>query len=325
VSGSEAAVLDGNGSRLRLRLAWLRDFGIVASAGALFIALSFASDAFLTWTNLANVLDQWAPVGIMACAATLVIIAGGFDLSIGAVFAVAGITAAKVANATSPEIGFLAGIGIGLGLGIGNGALVTVGRINPFVATLASSFMIRGFALVFSGGFLVTVDDPGFQRLGTGELLGLQYPVYVFAGFVLLTSFLLARTTFGRYIYAVGGNPTAARLSGVRVDTVRAATFALSGLSAGLAGVIVSSRVATGQADAGIGLEFSVIAAVVIGGTSIYGGEGTIWRTVVGVLFLGMIGNGFNLLNVNPTYQQIIQGAIIIVAVAVDAWSRRSP
>ena len=317
-------MLDGKGARLGLRLAWLRDFGIVASFGALFLALSIASDAFLTWTNLANVLDQWAPVGIMACAATLVIIAGGFDLSVGAIFAVAGITAAKVANATSPELGFLAGIAVGLGLGVGNGLLTTVGRINPFVGTLASSFMIRGFALVFSGGFLITVDDPGFQELGTGELLGLKYPVYVFAGFVLLTAFLLARTTFGRYVYASGANPAAARLSGVRVSAVRAATFALSGLSAGVAGVIVSSRVATGQADAGIGLEFSVIAAVVIGGTSIYGGEGTIWRTVVGVLFLGMIGNGFNLLNVNPTYQQIIQGAIILVAVAVDAWSRRS-
>lgn len=324
MSRPEAAVLDGRATRLGLRLAWLRDFGIVASFGALFLALSIASDAFLTWTNMANILDQWAPVGIMACAATLVIIAGGFDLSIGAIFAVAGITAAKVANATSPELGFLAGIAIGLGLGVGNGLLTTVGRVNPFVGTLASSFMIRGFALVFSGGFLITVDDPAFQELGTGELLGLKYPVYVFAGFVLLTAFLLARTTFGRYVYASGANPAAARLSGVRVSGVRAATFALSGLSAGLAGVIVSSRVATGQADAGIGLEFSVIAAVVIGGTSIYGGEGTIWRTVVGVLFLGMIGNGFNLLNVNPTYQQIIQGAIILVAVAVDAWSRRS-
>ena len=140
-----------------------------------------------------------------------------------------------------------------------------------------------------------------------------------------LTAFLLTWTTFGRYVYSAGANPVAARLSGVRVDGVRAATYALSGLSAGLAGIIVSSRAATGQADAGIGLEFSVLAAVIIGGTSVYGGEGAIWRTVLGVLFLGMIGNGFNLLNIDPTYQQIIQGGIILAAVAVDAWSRRRP
>ena len=139
-----------------------------------------------------------------------------------------------------------------------------------------------------------------------------------------MSGFLLTRTTFGRYVYAVGANPAAARLSGVRVSRVRMVTFALSGLSAGLAGIIVSSRISTGQADAGIGIEFSVIAAVVIGGTSIYGGEGAIWRTVLGVLFLAMIGNGFNLLNINPTYQQIIQGAVIVAAVGVDAWSRRS-
>jgi ribose transport system permease protein len=301
----------------------LREFGFVASFVTLFVALSIASDVFLTWTNLVNILDQWAPVGIMACAATLVIIAGGFDLSVGAIFAVAGITAAKVASATSPELGFLAGIGIGLALGVGNGLLVTVGRVNSFIGTLASSFMIRGFALVLSGGFLVIVDDPGFQRLGSGEFLNVKYPVYVFAGVALLTTFLLGWTTFGRYVYAVGANPAAARLSGVRVDRVRAATFALSGLSAGIAGVVVSSRVSTGQADAGIGIEFSVIAAVVLGGTSIYGGEGAIWRSVLGVLFLAMIGNGFNLLNINPTYQQIIQGAIIVAAVAVDAWTRR--
>ena len=323
MSAKEAA-LGGSGGRVRRHVAWLPEVGFVISFAALFVTLSITSDVFLTWTNLANILDQWAPVGIMACAATLVVIAGGFDLSVGAIYAVAGITAAKIANATSPELGFLAGVGVGLALGLGNGLLVTVGRINSFIGTLASSFMIRGFALVLTGGFLVIVDDPGFQTLGSGDLFGLKYPVYFFLGFALVSGFLLTRTTFGRYIYAVGANPAAARLSGVRVSRVRMATFALSGLSAGLAGIIVSSRISTGQADAGIGIEFSVIAAVVIGGTSIYGGEGAIWRTVLGVLFLAMIGNGFNLLNINPTYQQIIQGAVILAAVGVDAWSRRS-
>jgi ribose transport system permease protein len=304
-------------------LDWVRDFGILASVAALFVALSIASEAFLTWTNLVNILDQWAPVGIMACAATLVIIAGGFDLSVGAVFAVAGLTAAKLANVTSPEVGFFGGLAVGLACGVGNGLITTIGRINPFVATLASGFVIRGIALVVSGGFLVSVEDSGFERLGAGKAFGVPYPVFIFAGFALVTAFLLAGTIFGRYVYAAGANPAAARLSGVRVDLVRASTFAISGLSAGLAGVIVSSRIATGQADAGLGIEFSVIAAVVIGGTSIYGGEGTIWRTVLGVLFLAMIGNGFNLININPTYQQIVEGGLILLAMGIDAWSRR--
>ncbi len=324
MSGSADPVTTGEADGLASSLNWIRDFGIVASVLALFAALSIASDAFLTWTNLVNILDQWAPVGIMACAATLVIVAGGFDLSVGAVFAVAGITAAKLANATSPELGFLAGVGVGLALGIGNGLVTTVGRINSFVATLASGFIIRGVALTLSAGFLITVDDSSFQVLGTGKALGVPYPVWIFAGFALATAFLLAQTIFGRYVYAVGANSAAARVSGVRVNVVRAATFALSGLSAGLAGIIVSSRLATGQADAGIGIEFSVIAAVVIGGSSIYGGEGTIWRTVLGVFFLAMIGNGFNLLDINPTYQQIVEGSIILLAMGVDAWSRRT-
>ena len=228
-----------HGVRAGLRLGRLRDYGIVVSFVALFVTLSLASDVFLTWANLTNILDQWAPVGIMACAATLVIIAGGFDLSVGAIFAVAGIIAAKLANTSSPTLAFLAALGVGLALGVGNGLLTTVGRINSFVGTLASSFMIRGFALVLSGGFLITVDDPSFQTLGSGEFLGVTYPVYVFLTFALLTAFLLTYTTFGRYVYAAGANPAAARLSGVRVNSIRVATFALSGLSAALAGIIV--------------------------------------------------------------------------------------
>jgi ribose transport system permease protein len=142
--------------------------------------------------------------------------------------------------------------------------------------------------------------------------------------FVAITAFVLARTVFGRYVYAIGGNPEAARLAGVNVDRVRAATFVLSGFAAGLGGVLATSRVATGQADAGTGLEFSVIAGIVVGGTSIAGGEGAVWRTVIGVLFIALIGNGFDLLGVNVIYQQIVQGTIIVAAVAFDAWSRRT-
>jgi ribose transport system permease protein len=325
MSALEAGVA-GRFTRLReFRLEMLRDYGIVLAFVALFVTLSFASDVFLKQQNFMNILDQWSAIGIIAVGSTLVFIAGGFDLSISAVYALSGIIAAKAANSLGVPVGLFLGCLIGLGVGIVNGAIVTVGRINPFMATLASSLMIRGLALAVSGGFLVRVaDDTGFDVIGRGEFLGAKYSVYLFAGVILVAALLLHRTTYGRYMYASGGNAEAARLSGVRVNLVRASTYAASGLCAGIGGMIVASRVNTGQADAGVGLEFDAIAAVVIGGTSILGGAGAIWRTVLGVLLLAMIQNGFNLLNVQAVYQRIIYGAIIIGAVGIDAWSRRS-
>jgi ribose transport system permease protein len=306
----------------RHRLSALRDYGIVVSFLALFIILSLSSSVFLTEANLLNVLEQSAAVGIIACGGTLVIIAGGFDLSVGAVFAVAGIVAGKVANDGSVELGLLAGIAAGAVLGFGNGLLVTVARVNPFIATLASTMMIRGLGLALTGGFLVTVLDPSFTTIGRGEFADVKYSIWIFAGFVACTWFLLTRTTFGRHVFAAGGNPEAARLSGIRVGQVRTLTYVISGLSAGLAGVIVSSRISQGQADAGEELPLTAIAAIALGGTSIFGGEGAIWRTVLGVLLLALIGNGFNLLGVDPIYQRVFEGAIIVTAVAIDAWSR---
>lgn len=289
----------------------------------LFVVLSVASDAFLTKANLMNLLDQNAAIGVIACAMTLVIIAGGFDLSVGAIFAIAGVCAAKAAEAGAfPLLAIAVAVAAGAAIGLGNGLLVTVGRINSFIGTLASMYMIRGLALVVSGGFLITVSDPGFSTLGTGKVAGASYAAIVFVAVAVLLALLLHRTVFGRYVYAAGDNPEAARLSGVPVMRIRALTFVLSGACAGLAGAIVASRVATGQADSGDGMELAAIAAVVIGGTSIAGGEGAVWRSVVGVLLLALIGNGFNLLNIEPVYQQIVQGAIIAVAVAADAWSR---
>jgi ribose transport system permease protein len=304
------------------RLAVLRDYGIVFSFVALFLTLTFTSDVFFTERNFLNVLDQSAAVGLMAAGGTLVIIAGGFDLSVGAIFAITGVVAAKLAGDLTPELALVLGALVGLGLGVVNGLLTAYGRINPLVATLASSIIIRGIALVITGGFLINVANRSYGNLGSDKLVGINYSIIIWIAFALICGFLLARTTFGRAVYAAGGNPEAARLSGIRVGVVRTATYALSGLAAGLAGVIVSSRVSSGQADAGTGIELSVIAAIVIGGTSILGGEGAIWRSVLGVLLLALIGNGFNLLNVNPIYQQILQGGIILLAVAVDAWAR---
>jgi ribose transport system permease protein len=305
----------------------VRDYGILICFVALFITLSVSSDAFLTSSNLLNLLDQATPTGIIACAATLVIIAGGFDLSVGAIYAIAGVIAAKVALDSSAVVALLAGVAVGVGFGIVNGILVTKGLVHSFIATLAMALIIRGAASAITDGNLITVTNPAFATLGTDAFLGVKYSIWIFVVFAVATWFVLARTTFGRYVYAVGGNAMAASLSGIRVSLVKATTYAISGLAAlaaGIAGVIIASRNITGQSDSGVGLELSVIAAVVIGGTSILGGSGAVWRTVIGVLLLAMIGNGFNLLNVDPTYQQMVQGGIILLAVVVDARARRS-
>jgi ribose transport system permease protein len=301
----------------------VRDLGILLAFVALFVALSVSTNTFLTERNLLNILDQSAPLGIIACAVTICIIAGIFDLSTGAIYAVAAVVATKVANAADPYVGLLAGVLAGLGLGILNGILVHFTRINSFIGTLATSIVYRGVAILVTGGAIVTVTDEAFQKPGTEELLNAKYSVWVFAIFFAITAFLLARTTFGRYVYAVGGNPEAARLSGVRVGVVRGACFALSGLAAGIAGVLAASRTSSAQADLGVGLELSAIAAAVVGGTSIMGGEGAVWRGVLGVLTLAIIGNGFDLLSIDTTYQQLVQGVLILLAVAVDQLVRR--
>jgi ribose transport system permease protein len=310
----------------RFQLTILRDYGIVVAFIALFITLSIASDVFLTKDNLINLAFQAAPVGIMACGGALVFIAGGFDLSVGAIASFAAVIAGKAYVGAGIPVwpALILGALTGLGFGIGNGLLVTVARVNAFIATLATSIIIYGIAIAVTGGFLISIDAESWATLGLGTVWSINYPIFVWAGFAIVCGFLLSRTTFGRYVYAAGGNAEAARLSGVRVGVVRTATFAISGLSGGIAGVILASEVGTAQADSGNAANtFDAITAVVLGGVSILGGEGAIWRAVLGAFFLQMIGNGFNLLNVKPEYQNVFKGAILVLAVSLDAWARR--
>jgi len=301
----------------------LRDYGIIIAFAVLFVVLAFASPAFLTSRNLLNILDQQSTIGVIAVTGTLVLIAGGLDLSTGAVFALSGIVAALTVDTLGVPVAMTLAVICGLVLGTVNGLLSTVGRINAIIATLATGIMIRGLAIALTGGQLVRVADPGFATLGRGEILGVKYSVWLFLAVVILSVVMLQTTTVGRYIFAVGGNAEAARLVGIRVHLIKAVTFAISATAAALAGIISASRVATGQADTGIGLEISAIAAIVIGGTSILGGDGAIWRTVLGLMLLALVRNGFNLLDINPIFQQIFQGGIILTAVAVDAWVRK--
>jgi ribose transport system permease protein len=284
-----------------------------------------SSDVFFTWSNMTNLAFQTAPLGIIAAGGTLVFIAGGFDLSVAAVSGFAAIISGKIFLGTG--VGFwgslILGALAGLGCGVGNGLLITLGRVNAFIATLATSIIIYGFAQVITSGNLVSVQTDRFTTLGLGNAWGINYPIFIWIGFSLFCGFLLSRTIFGRYAYAVGGNAEAARLSGVRVNVIRTATFAISGLGAGIAGVILFSEVQTAQWNANSGIEFDAITAIILGGTSLLGGEGAIWRTVLGAFFLQMIGNGFNLLGTTPQWQYVIKGLILAGAVSLDAWARR--
>jgi ribose transport system permease protein len=307
----------------RLKRVDLRDYGIAYAFIALFIGLSLASSHFLQYQNMSNIFDQWAAIGLLACGETICIISGVFDLSVGAIVSVSAVVACKVANSATPTVGLITGMATGLGLGIVNGVVIDRTRINSFIGTLATSIIYSGLAIIITGGLIVTVLDPHFGSLGQGELFKITYPGWVFIGFAIVTGFLLSRTIFGRYVYAVGGNAEAARLSGVRVGVIRGAGFAISGLAAGLAGVLLASRTQSAQADLGSGMELTAISAAVVGGTSILGGEGAIWRAVLGTLLLAIIGNGFNLLNISTTYQMIVQGGLILLAVAADQLARR--
>ncbi len=309
--------------RSRWQLGRVRDYGIVTTFLLIFVALSISSPAFLTTTNMLNLLEQNATIGIVACGGTLVIIAGGFDLSAGAIFAFAAVVAAEVAVHVNPTLGLIAGVIVGLILGMINGFIVTKMRINTFIATLATSYVYRGVATLITGGFLVNVAATSFAVPGTYKFFDVKFTIWIFAFVAVGLGFLLAKTAYGRHVYAVGGNSEAARLSGIPVDRVFAMTFAISGVCAGLAGVLAASQDATGSARAGIGIELASVAAIVIGGTSIAGGEGAIWRSVLGVMLLALINNGFNLLDIDPFYQSVVQGLIILIAVGVDVWARK--
>jgi len=308
----------------RIDLRPLRRAGIVIPFVALFVALAVTSSGFLTTTNLLNVLEQQSPTLVIAAAMTMVLVAGGIDLSAGATAALAAVVTAKVALHADPLVAVAAGIAVGAVAGVGNGVIATTFRIDPLIATLATSFVISGIAgLVTHGNLVVLFDRPAFGDVARTDILGVKSSVWIMVLVVAVLGFVLARTVIGRYMYAAGGNDEAARLAGVNVNGVRITAYALTGAAAGLAGVLGTSRVLSAQADSGQNVTFAVITGVVVGGTSIMGGEGAIWKTVVGVLFVALVGNGSNLLGVDPLFQQIVLGAIMVLAVGLDVWSRQ--
>lgn len=304
----------------------LREYGIVAVTVLAFVILALTTPAFLTGPNLRNILDQQALVLIIASFVTIQLIAGAFDVSPSAIFLLSALVALRVENLTgSVVLTVMGGIACGLLCGLLNGVIVARLKIVTFIATLATSFILFGVGFLVSQGSILRPADAGIRAIAATRVLGLTYATVVALLIVVAAGVLLSKTRFGRQVYASGGNPEAARLSGVSVARVQLIAFALTGAAAGLAGTLNAARTLSAQASDDFSLVFAVIAAVIVGGTSIAGGSGAVWRTVVGVVFIALLGNGFNLNGVDPIYQRIIQGVVILIAVALDAWSRRRP
>ncbi|MEP1445262.1 MAG: ribose ABC transporter permease [Paraglaciecola sp.] len=294
------------------------------------IGISLLSDSFLTPDNGWNILRQISVNLCLSIGMTLIILSGGIDLSVGAILALAGAVAAGVLkNGFAIPMfdtllqftlagAIVTGILVGFLLGWFNGFVITKFRLPPFVATLGMFSIARGLTMLWTGGFPVTGLGEGFSYLGTGSFLGMPMPVWITAALVLLFVVITRKTRFGRYLYAVGGNERAARLTGLNVSNIKIWVYALGGALAGVAGLLVTARLDSAQPNAGLGYELDAIAAVVIGGTSLSGGRGSIMGTVLGCLIIGVLNNGLFLLNVSPFWQQVIKGLIILIAVAID-------
>jgi ribose transport system permease protein len=307
----------------RIRAEHIRDYGIVVFAVALFLYFTIASSVFLTKNNLLNLVSQNATIGVAACAVTLTIIAGNFDLSLGSIFVLSEVLAAWAAVHIGVWWAFPMAIVAGAAMGLINGALVAKVGINAFLATLATALVFGGIAVgVTHGGLLITPSSSVFTFIGQQRVAGVQYPVIIFAVVAIVLQLVLAYTVFGRHLYGVGGNRDAARLSGIKVSRTVIITFVIAGAACGLAGLIDASTTGSGSSDtSGLGgsLALLAIAGVALGGTSIFGGIGSVWRTVLGVLILGMITNGFDLLAVPDYWQDVVRGVLIILAVAISS------
>ena len=301
-----------------MRFDWQGAFGLLGIYVLLIVILSILSPYFLSVNNFFNILVAVAVIGIMAVTTTMVIVSGGIDLSIGSVVAIAGVMVALLSQFMPIFLAALVALVIGMVVGYINGLAVTRFNINPLIATLGMLSIVRGIAFAASGGLTRDIFDPAFSFLGQGYLLGIPFQVIVMVLLFLLTAWLMRRTTFGRAIYAVGGNAQAARLAGLPVRRLQMAVYVLSGLSAALAGVFLASQLSAGAPAAATGIELSVIAAVILGGSSLSGGKGTIWGTLLGVLILGTLNNGLTLLNVSSYYQDVARGLVLLFAVGLD-------
>ena len=299
------------------------NIGIIIALLAMFIFLTVfptTRSTFLTPKNMFNILRQNASNLFLATGMTMVIILGGIDLSVGSVIALSGVVAAGcVVNFGLPEaVGFIAAIAVGAAVGLFNGFIICKTDIPPFIVTLASMNITKGIALVLTGGAPIRCMTDAFKFPGAGYVGPVPTPVILMVVIFIIAALMINKTQLGRHIYAVGGNVQAAKFSGISVEKVKFIVYAYTGLMAGIAGVVIASRLYSGQPTAGDGAEMDAIASVVVGGTSMSGGSGRIGGTLIGVLIIGVLNNGLNLMGVDSNFQYIVKGLVILLAVYVD-------
>ena len=321
-AGAEAAMAPKPDVLTRMRRSpyFFPLIGLVAVS----IVMALTTENFLSSDNFLNIARQVSINAIIAVGMTCVILSGGIDLSVGSVMALSGtLMAGMMVAGVSPSAAIALGLGVGLAFGLFNGFFVAYAGMPPIIVTLATMGIARGLGLIYTGGYAIDGLPEMFAFFGRGNVLGVQTPVVIMLLVFALAYLLLDHTPIGRYIYAIGGNEEAARLSGVRVSRYKLLTYALSGLMCSIAGLVLSSRLMSGQPNSGIGFEMDAIAAVVMGGTSITGGRGSIVGTLIGALMLGVLNNGLNMMGVSPYVQNIIKGLIILFAIYISRERRK--
>ncbi len=298
-------------------LSWTR-LGLILVILLMIVIFTLMNENFTSGLNFRNILRQSAILGIAACGQTMVILSGGFDLSVGMVIGFVSITSAMVMSDYGFWPGLMSGLLIGAGVGATNGFLVAKAGLPPFIATLAMFSAARGMALIISGGLPVTDLPSGFSWLGAGQIFTVPVPAVIAAVVFVACAYIMKKTRFGRYVYAIGGNEEAARASGVPIARIKLAVWSFHGFLVGLAAVVLTSRAVSGHATLGEGMELETIAATVIGGTALGRGRGGIFNTFLGVVAMGILTNGLNLINVSTYYQMVVMGVIIAGAVYID-------
>jgi ribose/xylose/arabinose/galactoside ABC-type transport system permease subunit len=300
---------------------WANNIGLIISLVALIVLFSSLSDVFFQWNNALNIGRASAYTGIAAAITTLVLVSGALDLSIGAVMALVGVVAARLlSDGHSLVFVLVACLAVGAVIGLVNGVIVTFVGVNPFIVTIGTQFVARGLAYAFSvvqGGELV-ITRKHFLFIGQKDVLGVPFSVWLLVVSLVVVAWVMSRTKFGRHLYAIGGSAPASRLAGIPLERRRMQTYVLSGVGSALAGIVLASYTGAGIAYAATGVELTVIASVILGGTALMGGRGTIFGTFLGILILGIINNGLVLLGLGNQWQLMVTGGILLLAVVVD-------
>lgn len=312
----------------RLIARFLQQYGVGVVAVILVVAVAIGNPAFLSFINIANMLSQWAPAGLMAIGMTYVIITGGFDLSIAAVFSFCAVIAAAIGQTHSVGSALAAAVLVGAVVGCVNAGLIARFNINPFITTVGTGFIITGMTFVYTKNSAFVVDNPDFGTIGAGRWCGIPYSGMLLILALVIAAFVLSRTIYGHVVYAVGGNIEASRLSGLRVPLIVGSTYVLLGALTGIAGFISASQLTSAQANMDPNILFDVLTIVIVGGTPLGGGVGSVGRTAIGLILIATITNGFVLLDINPFYQNIIKGVLIVGALVLESvlkrWTRAS-